>query len=257
MADDNKPIKYMRYAIGEIILVVIGILVALSLNTWNKDRLNQIEEVHLLKQLKIELIENQEQLTDKEQLRTRAIKSSLRILEIIDSPSIEKNQDEIDGHLAIMIPNYTFDPSNGIITQLLEGGKLSLIKNDSLRNEISKWNSMLAEIAEEEQDFKTHNFITLRPILFKNYSVRNILNKTWSNSVLTSVLLSDEIENFKGFGTTSLKIDTNKLFNSPEFEGAITSLCSFNIVINIQSQGVNNYINNMLKMIDHELAVVQ
>jgi hypothetical protein len=37
MADDNKPIKYMRYAIGEIVLVVIGILIALSLNNWKKD----------------------------------------------------------------------------------------------------------------------------------------------------------------------------------------------------------------------------
>ena len=32
MADDNKPMKYMRYAIGEITLVVIGILIALSIN---------------------------------------------------------------------------------------------------------------------------------------------------------------------------------------------------------------------------------
>ena len=36
MADDNKPIKYMRYAIGEIVLVVIGILIALQINTWNE-----------------------------------------------------------------------------------------------------------------------------------------------------------------------------------------------------------------------------
>jgi len=38
MADDNKPLKYARYAIGEIILVVIGILIALQINTWNEDR---------------------------------------------------------------------------------------------------------------------------------------------------------------------------------------------------------------------------
>ncbi len=36
MADDNKPIKYMRYAIGEIVLVVIGILIALQINNWNE-----------------------------------------------------------------------------------------------------------------------------------------------------------------------------------------------------------------------------
>ena len=38
MADDNKPIKYIRYAIGEIVLVVIGILIALQINNWNEER---------------------------------------------------------------------------------------------------------------------------------------------------------------------------------------------------------------------------
>jgi len=38
MADDNKPIKYLRYAIGEIILVVIGILIALQINNWNEEK---------------------------------------------------------------------------------------------------------------------------------------------------------------------------------------------------------------------------
>ncbi|MEL4456536.1 DUF6090 family protein [Lutimonas vermicola] len=38
MADDNRPLKYMRYAVGEIVLVVIGILIALQINTWNENR---------------------------------------------------------------------------------------------------------------------------------------------------------------------------------------------------------------------------
>jgi len=38
LADDNRPLKYMRYAIGEIVLVVIGILIALQINTWNENR---------------------------------------------------------------------------------------------------------------------------------------------------------------------------------------------------------------------------
>ena len=40
MADDNKPMKYMKYAIGEIVLVMIGILLALQVNTWNENRQN-------------------------------------------------------------------------------------------------------------------------------------------------------------------------------------------------------------------------
>ena len=38
LADDDKPIKYLRYAIGEIVLVVIGILIALQINNANENR---------------------------------------------------------------------------------------------------------------------------------------------------------------------------------------------------------------------------
>jgi hypothetical protein len=51
MADDNKPMKYMRYAIGEIVLVVVGILIALSINNWNEERNNRIKEKILLTNL--------------------------------------------------------------------------------------------------------------------------------------------------------------------------------------------------------------
>ena len=48
LADDNKPLKYARYAIGEIVLVVIGILIALSINNWNESRIkNKSVKSHL------------------------------------------------------------------------------------------------------------------------------------------------------------------------------------------------------------------
>ena len=48
LADDNEPLKYMRYAIGEIVLVVIGILIALQINNWNQERI-QVKELEGLK----------------------------------------------------------------------------------------------------------------------------------------------------------------------------------------------------------------
>ena len=48
MADDNRPLKYSRYAIGEIILVVIGILIALQINNWNEQRKAKVKEAALL-----------------------------------------------------------------------------------------------------------------------------------------------------------------------------------------------------------------
>lgn len=54
LAAENKVVKYLRYSIGEIILVVIGILIALSINNWNEAR----KQEHLKQRLYIELYES-------------------------------------------------------------------------------------------------------------------------------------------------------------------------------------------------------
>ena len=43
MADDNQLVQYSRYAVGEIVLVVIGILIALQINNWNEDSKKRIQ----------------------------------------------------------------------------------------------------------------------------------------------------------------------------------------------------------------------
>src|SRR5210317_1592000 len=48
LADDNQFFKYSRYAIGEILLVVIGILIALQINTWNEERKFKEYEINTL-----------------------------------------------------------------------------------------------------------------------------------------------------------------------------------------------------------------
>ena len=55
---ENKTSKYLKYAIGEIVLVVIGILIALQINNWNQDRLASIEEQNIYKNLNTEFKTN-------------------------------------------------------------------------------------------------------------------------------------------------------------------------------------------------------
>ena len=55
LMEKNETGKYLKYAIGEIILVVIGILIALQINNWNEDRKLQKEELNLLIELKSNL----------------------------------------------------------------------------------------------------------------------------------------------------------------------------------------------------------
>ena len=57
MLDQNKTGRYLKYAIGEIILVMIGILLALQVNNWNQARQLQKEELKILKGLHQEFSE--------------------------------------------------------------------------------------------------------------------------------------------------------------------------------------------------------
>ncbi|MEM5564996.1 DUF6090 family protein [Psychroserpens sp. AS72] len=54
----NKIGKYFKYAIGEIVLVVIGILIALSINNWNNDLKNKQAEIKYLNQINNSLKNN-------------------------------------------------------------------------------------------------------------------------------------------------------------------------------------------------------
>lgn len=58
LLSEGKTARYMKYAFGEIVLVVIGILIALSINNWNTNRLDHIKEQSLLIELKSDYLAN-------------------------------------------------------------------------------------------------------------------------------------------------------------------------------------------------------
>ena len=55
MIKENRVSKYLLYAMGEIVLVVIGILIALSINNWNSERINRKQEKEYLSRLVVDL----------------------------------------------------------------------------------------------------------------------------------------------------------------------------------------------------------
>ena len=91
LADDNKPFKYMRYAVGEIILVIIGILIALQINNWNQIEKSKSESNRLL----ILLIQDlEEDIQYFNSLRTEYNDWLLQIENILDN-SLDGNSKKI------------------------------------------------------------------------------------------------------------------------------------------------------------------
>ncbi len=73
---EGKTTRYIKYAIGEILLVVIGILIALQINTWNQNKENTKQENQILNQLLIEYTNNLNQLNSKIDIRQEILKST-------------------------------------------------------------------------------------------------------------------------------------------------------------------------------------
>ena len=133
MADDNRPLKYTRYAIGEIILVVIGILIALQINTWNQNRIKATEELNILEAIKVGLEKDQKDLVWNTGRIDMSISSGNKIIDALknDLPY----QDSIADHFGIFMFPVMFVNSTSAFETLKSKG-IDLISNDSLRDQI-------------------------------------------------------------------------------------------------------------------------
>ena len=134
MLGENLFTKYILYAIGEIILVVIGILIALQINNWNEGRKDRTKEVIILEQLQSEFNSNLEQLDQKIRIRNVQLLDAQKLLSYIDDPA-SWIKDSVEKAMTGTIGYATFDP---IENDLAASGSLRLIQNDSLKSLLSR-----------------------------------------------------------------------------------------------------------------------
>ena len=131
--EQNKTGKYFKYAIGEIVLVVIGILIALSINNWNENQKTNRWEERFLTDLKNELESDYNQLSSVYQMQTDKRNACLKVLELIKTTK-QKDKGIIDSVYAIsQRGNTTFFPTTGVYDSGMSGGKIENIENDSLK----------------------------------------------------------------------------------------------------------------------------
>ena len=104
LADDNKPVKYMRYAVGEILLVMVGILLALAVNNWNEERKLLHTERQLLKDIVIGLKNDKGVIKFNIAKHSEAFESCQVILRTLEMN--EKYYDSLSYHFASS-NNYT------------------------------------------------------------------------------------------------------------------------------------------------------
>jgi hypothetical protein len=130
---DNKFGKYLLYAVGEILLVVIGILIALQVDNWNEERKLKKEEFLILAELKADLEETLNDLQFGKSLNESTIENYRTILSAIEND--EPHSNEIDK--ACFFINAFYVPSFRRTTYETLKSETKILSNDSLKRKIS------------------------------------------------------------------------------------------------------------------------
>ena len=168
LLSEGKTGKYLKYAIGEIILVVIGILIALQINTWNNGRIASNKEKLVLSELHEEFVNNKKQLM---QIIQYHEKSYLATKKLIDMFPINLNETELDSIQKYYLNVgwvYSFNPSNGIIKSLISTSSFEIISNHKLRKLIISWDDVVNDYKEDEISAKNYVFNTWVPFCEKH-----------------------------------------------------------------------------------------
>jgi len=134
---ENKFTKYLFYALGEIILVVIGILIALQINNWNNRRIEKEEEKKSYRNIKRQIEDDRKELTDAKAINNYFSATYKHANKIIRAQDFTKS-DSL-ALIAMGLSQYSdFNSSGNIYETLVNSGNIKLLKNDGITSLIQQ-----------------------------------------------------------------------------------------------------------------------
>jgi hypothetical protein len=146
LMEKNKTGKYLKYAIGEIVLVVIGILIALQINNSNEERKERVVEYEYLKRVYIDLQKDIDYLNEKILFAERSSESFNSF--IIEMHRVQRRKED----MIRLISSVNWDAQNLIIqdktySEIISSGKLSMISRKDIKESIDNYyrNCQLAQ----------------------------------------------------------------------------------------------------------------
>lgn len=199
LAAENKVAPYLRYAIGEIVLVVIGILIALQVNNWNETRVEQKKIKQYAKSLIEDLNGDIDMMTESQAQAQKKYDyiDSLRSY-IVQTPYSELS----NTFLYVVAHDIMYKPYNwhrSTLNELKSSGGLSYITNDSLKKKIVAYESFSNHLDEDFEFDKSNadkmDNITASLIDLNSHYLTKLLERE-----------NDEITSFKLFETEEYRL---------------------------------------------------
>jgi hypothetical protein len=242
LLSENKFSKYILYAVGEIILVVFGILIALQINNWNEYQKMQKEEKAILFNLKNEFDSNLPRLRENILTHELVQKACVEILARMGpNPKILQNSC-IDSLLAISYVSPRFKYNNGALKSVINSGKLAIIRNESIRHKIAEFPGIIESGIITETSLREISWSKYAPLLEQN--------------TLTSKAL-DAVGLFKGMlpkiKETEFSYNQQELLSNANFENHLVNRVLITQVVINELNWLETEIKNAIEDINREL----
>jgi len=202
MLTENKFSKYLIYAIGEIILVMIGILLALQVNNWNQNRIEEKEEKEVIAKLHKDFKENKKVLKEFLVEINNQMNAQESLMNLIGASKEELFKHNLDSIFYVSFGASEMAFADNTLKNIMQSGKLNILKNEKITDLLYKWNT-LSEIRK----------------------TRMTKMDNWANDKLIPYLLSkisfkqmDMTSNYSWTGISKVKPDYYPLFQEITFE---------------------------------------
>lgn len=209
LLQEGKVINYLKYAIGEILLVVIGILIALQVNNWNENRKTSIREQALLTGLKQELTANLQELNRIIEVNQKRNDGAYKLVSVLSPQKTTLSDVEISKLLySALAREAVYKPSLGVLNEAISTGSLSIIKNIALRDFFASIESDLQLLKTQEEgvyQFRLECLKTMKEL----GNVRNVLFDALESEIAQKL------------GKSSFENSNKELLQSKKFENDI------------------------------------
>ena len=213
---EGKMANYIKYAIGEIVLVVVGILIALQVNNWNEHQKQKKKETVYLQNLSIDLKKQIHLLNFYIDFEDIILKDCKDIIAHYEQNSGFKKMDSIFPKINDLSARVTFTNTNTTLLELLNSGEINVIENETLKKELMEFNQLLERFASNTVHNNTNlvDQIVVRSVMKNsNFAYSSYSNKMKSmlqeNFTMSFITVKDN--NLKTIAIQNLNEPTLKL----------------------------------------------
>jgi len=171
--------KYLLYVVGEVLLIVVGILIALTINNRNETRLTRQKEQVYLAGLENEFQTSRVKLQELIKVNRSNYEGAKRIIGYIDRPDSLPDERTLS-HLLYQSLAYDlyYTPNNSLLGEMINSGSLKDLSNDELRRRLTNWIASVEHVNAQERDLKHQKDQVLQLLRGEPYSLRTLADQT-------------------------------------------------------------------------------